>query len=114
LKTVGTFVATLPGNELIPPTEAIQEVLHLTVDPFLASRVVIDQLERGGIVRPTDRQRTILDALEDGKMTGEQLASRAGYPYNSSFKSELSNMVKLGMLTQEHPGYQRHPKMPRP
>ncbi len=110
LKTKGTFVTTIPGNELSPPIDSIHEVLYLTVDPFLASRTVLDLFERGAIVRPTDRQRTILEALGDNKLTGEKLAEKAGYRYNSAFKSELSVMVKLGMLIQERPGNFRNPQ----
>jgi hypothetical protein len=61
----------------------------------------------GTPVQPTIRQQTILKALGSGKLTGMKLAERAGYSYNSAFKSELSVMVKLGMLIQERPGYRR-------
>jgi hypothetical protein len=59
-------------------------------------------------VQPTIRQQTILEALGSEKLTGMKLAERAGYSYNSAFKSELSVMVKLGMLIQERPGYRRN------
>jgi hypothetical protein len=87
-------------------------------DIFASSIAVIALLcpsdSAGTPVQPTIRQQTILEALGSEKLTGMKLAERAGYSYNSAFKSELSVMVKLGMLIQERPGYRRNSQFQLP
>jgi len=46
----------------------------------------------------TDTEATIIEALGTNHLTGERLAVKAGYPYNSNFKGNLSSLVKRGML----------------
>ena len=46
----------------------------------------------------TDKEEMILEALGDETMKGETLATKAGYPNNSSFRTSLSSMVKRGIL----------------
>jgi len=52
-----------------------------------------------------DAERNILEALGRGTMTGEKLAERAGYPFNSNFKSTLSSLRKREILGNASPGY---------
>ncbi len=59
--------------------------------------------------RLTGAEQNILEALGDGKLTGERLAAKAGYPCNSNFKNTLSSLVKRGSLVNDSPGY-RNPK----
>jgi hypothetical protein len=53
----------------------------------------------------TDTESNIIEALSTNVMTGEELAVRAGYPYNSNFKSTLSSLRKRGILGNKAPGY---------
>ena len=56
--------------------------------------------------RLSPRQETILEAvIENPNFTGEALAPKAGYPYNSAFKKDLSTLVKLRYLQPGSPGY---------
>jgi hypothetical protein len=60
----------------------------------------------------TETESNILEALGEGKLTGEMLAQKAGYPCNSNFKNTLSSLVKRGLLANDRPGY-RKPKSGR-
>jgi hypothetical protein len=53
----------------------------------------------------SDTEQNILEALGTETMTGEVLAKRAGYPYNSNFKNTLSSLRKRGILGNKSPGY---------
>ncbi|MHC4664461.1 MAG: hypothetical protein ACYS9T_00715 [Planctomycetota bacterium] len=53
----------------------------------------------------TDSESNIMEALSTNVLTGEQLATRAGYPYNSNFKNTLSSLRKRGILGNKAPGY---------
>jgi hypothetical protein len=53
----------------------------------------------------SDTEQNILEALGTQTMTGEVLAKRAGYPYNSNFKNTLSSLRKRGILGNKSPGY---------
>lgn len=57
--------------------------------------------------RLTAAEENILEALGDGKLTGEKLAQKAGYPFNSNFKNTLSSLVKRGLLANDRPGYRK-------
>jgi len=52
-----------------------------------------------------DTERNILQALGPDTMTGECLAKKAGYPFNSNFKSTLSSLRKRRILGNASPGY---------
>lgn len=58
----------------------------------------------------TDTEENILEALGRDTMIGEKLAKKAGYPYNSNFKSTLSSLRKRGILGNKSPGYFVEPK----
>ncbi|MDD5326599.1 MAG: hypothetical protein PHY02_02150 [Phycisphaerae bacterium] len=58
----------------------------------------------------TDTESNIVEALNKNEMTGEKLAAKAGYPYNSNFKSTLSSLRKRGILGNKAPGYFLEPK----
>lgn len=51
----------------------------------------------------TDKETNIVEALADNAMTAPQLAKAAGYPNNSQFRRNLSELVKRGIL-QNTPG----------
>lgn len=52
-----------------------------------------------------DTEQNIIEALSKNTLTGEKLAKKAGYPYNSNFKSTLSSLRKRGILGNKSPGY---------
>jgi hypothetical protein len=54
-----------------------------------------------------DAESNILEALDTIPMTGEQLAEKAGYPFNSNFRSTLANLKKRGILDNRGRGYFR-------
>lgn len=89
--------------------------LESEVDRFLArfarQRRPLDAEVEGEDGQPgprlTEAERHILEALGGGKLTGEELAPKAGYPFNSNFKNTLSSLVKRGLLVNDRPGYRR-------
>lgn len=58
-------------------------------------------------VKFTDKEEHILEALGAECLTGEEIARRAGWTYNSNFKITLSNLCKRGILENSRPGYRR-------
>jgi hypothetical protein len=52
-----------------------------------------------------DTDKNILEALGKDTMKGELLAGKAGYPYNSNFKSTLSSLKKRHLLDNHGRGY---------
>jgi hypothetical protein len=38
-------------------------------------------------------------------LTGEEIAHRAGYPFNSRFREALAGLVRRGRLVNDRPGY---------
>lgn len=56
---------------------------------------------------PTDTEGNILEALGDEHMTGPVLLKKAGYDYSSHYRAILSNLVKRGILGNDHTGYYR-------
>jgi hypothetical protein len=52
-----------------------------------------------------DTEQNIVDAVGSDCLTGEQIAKRTGYPYNSNFKATLSSLHKRGILENMKPGY---------
>lgn len=65
------------------------------------------QWDKTADTKLTETERNILEALGEGKLKGEQLAKKAGYPCNSNFKNTLSSLVKRGLLMNDRPGYQK-------
>ena len=57
-----------------------------------------------------DTERYIVEALGTKTLIGEELAKKAGYPYNSNFKSTLSSLRKRDILGNKSPGYFIEPK----
>jgi hypothetical protein len=47
-------------------------------------------------------ERDIIQALGTKRMTGEVLAQKAGYPFNSNFKSTLASLKKRGILDNKN------------
>lgn len=52
-----------------------------------------------------EAEQNIIEALHTETLTGEKLAKKAGYPYNSNFKSTLSSLRKRYILGNKAPGY---------
>jgi len=50
-------------------------------------------------------EQAIIEALGDETLTGEELAKKAGRPYNFKFRSSLSGLRKRGILGNKKPGY---------
>jgi len=57
-----------------------------------------------------DTEQNIIEALNTSTLTGEKLCNKAGYPYNSNFKSTLSSLRKRGILGNKSPGYFLEPQ----
>lgn len=57
-----------------------------------------------------EAEQNIIEALHTETLTGEKLAKKAGYPYNSNFKSTLSSLRKRYILGNNAPGYFVQPK----
>jgi hypothetical protein len=55
----------------------------------------------------TDTEANILEALGNEHMTGPRLLKKAGYDYSSHYRQILSNLVKRGVLGNDHTGYYR-------
>ena len=49
-------------------------------------------------------EKNLLETLGTDRLTGEDLAEKAKYPFNSNIKARLAGLVKLGIL-----GNDRHP-----
>jgi hypothetical protein len=89
--------------------------IHLEedVDKFLNEfsrkqrRVIQPQQRQTADTKLTEAERNILEALGEGKLKGEQLAKKAGYPCNSNFRNTLSSLVKRGLLMNDRPGYRK-------
>jgi hypothetical protein len=54
-------------------------------------------------LNPTEKK--LLKTLGRETLTGEELAERAGYPYNSNIKATLSSLRKRGHVENLAPGY---------
>lgn len=56
-----------------------------------------------------DMERDILDALEEAgpsvRLTGEQLAERAGYTFDATFRRACASLRKAGRIKNHQPGY---------
>jgi len=89
--------------------------IHLEedVDEFLNEfsrkqrRAAQPQQRQTADTKLTESESYILEALGEGKLKGEQLAKKAGYPFNSNFKNTLSSLVKRGLLVNDRPGYRK-------
>lgn len=55
------------------------------------------------------RQEDIVAAVEEApggeKLSGKEVAKRAGYEYDSTFRADLSHLCKTGRLKNLNPGY---------
>lgn len=58
-------------------------------------------------VQLTDTEQNILDALGDKHLIGPALLKKAGYDYSSHYRAILSQLVKRGILGNDHSGYFR-------
>ncbi len=108
---VDGIVSNLPVFEKLEDGSLIH--LEKDVDDYLSEL----SLQRRKLSQPepdmtrskdlNETESNILEALGDDKLTGEQLAKKAGYTHNSHFKSTLSSMVKRKLLVNDHPGYRK-------
>ena len=63
------------------------------------------QQRQMAVPKLSDTEANVIEALGQDTMTGEVLAEKAGYPFNSNFKSTLSSLRKRGILGNASPGY---------
>ena len=98
-------VATLEDGTRIHLEEDVDEFLN----EFSRKqrRVIQPQQRQTADTKLTEAERNILEALGEGKLNGEQVAKKAGYPCNSNFKNTLSSLVKRGLLVNDRPGYRK-------
>jgi len=84
------------------------EILERAI-PYLGSPQVKERVQVGLAITKlndlTDTESNIVEALSKDVMTGEKLAEKAGYPYNSNFKNTLSSLRKREILGNKAPGY---------
>lgn len=100
-------VATLEDGTRIHLEEDVDEFLN----EFSRKQRRVIQPQQDQTIGPNlkETEQNILEALGEGKLNGEPLAQKAGYPCNSNFKNTLSSLVKRGLLVNDRPGY-RKPK----
>lgn len=79
-----------PGKSVL----AILEEIIARLDRIEAPRVPI-----------TQREIDIVQALGEGRLTGEKLAEKAGYEFDGYFKGILASLVKRGVICNKRPGY---------
>lgn len=48
------------------------------------------------------RERYIVEALGNKRMTGKKLAEAAGYPFHSGFKQTLAELTRRGVLVKRN------------
>lgn len=69
----------------------------------MGSKTELVQIKRAPILN--EAEQNIIEALNTSTLTGGELAKKAGYPYNSNFKSTLAGLRKRGILGNKSPGY---------
>lgn len=48
----------------------------------------------------------VIDELAEGEtLTGQQVAAKSGYPFNSRMREALARLVRDGRIANRHPGY---------
>jgi hypothetical protein len=52
----------------------------------------------------TEKESTILEAIQKECLTGPQIAKRSGYPYDKDLKQKLSELCKRGVLNNKKDG----------
>ena len=94
------------------PLGTDREIMELIVKEIRDAD--LDLLEEIGLDKESpklnDTEQNIIEALDTNTLTGERLSVEAGYPYNSNFKSTLSELRKRGILGNKSPGYFLEPK----
>lgn len=116
----GPLCSSLESEEEWPSPGCF--ITRLTTDPFLASVQVIELELRGWTAggksghenkvnqgleedRLNSTEKKLLKVLGNEILTGEKIAERAGYRFNSNIKSTLSSLKKRGFLGNKSPGY---------
>lgn len=93
------------------PTGAVVKIEFADGTPIKLklSREVLAQIRAAGDDEPSDLEANILQALEEmdagEKMTGEELADKAGYSFNGSFRAMLAQLVRENKIKNLRPGY---------
>jgi len=59
------------------------------------------------LVKLNDTEKKLVHTLGDDTLTGQELAKRANYPFNSNIKQTLSSLVKRRVLDNKGSGYYR-------
>ena len=53
----------------------------------------------------TDTEKNVIEAINTKTLMGQEIADKAGYPFNSNFKNTLSSLRKRNILGNKMPGY---------
>jgi len=95
------------------------ESLGLSLTVTIEARDTVPSTASPGAFAPpaaqlNDRERDVLEALGDATLTGQELATRAGYEYDKEFRELLATMRRHGLLGGEAGarGYSRGPAAP--
>jgi len=119
LTNVGTL-SCIPHPDTINCTNlGIRVIKDVFLESALSCDLLLNRLTYGnkweaekeiGIQREeppqlNDTDKNIIEALGTKTLIGEELAKKAGYPFNSNFKSTLSSLRKRGILGNKSPGY---------
>ena len=57
-----------------------------------------------------ETERSIIEALNGGTLTLEQLAAKAGYEVSGHFRRTVTSLSKRGILGNKRPGYYVQPQ----
>lgn len=94
------FDAAFAAGRPIPnPLESTQATLGQTCDSGKPARVTLNDMEE-----------SIITALGKDTLTGQKIADRLRYKYNSNFKSTLAGLRKRDILDNAAPGYRLKPE----
>jgi hypothetical protein len=96
LDLMAGMVAEWVEQRFGPPGMSVLAILNEVIarlDRIESSRVPWSQ-----------KEIDILEALEEGPLIGEKLATRAGYEYDGNTKGVLSSLVKRGLIGNKRPG----------
>jgi hypothetical protein len=91
------MVAEWAEQRFGPPDKNIMTILNEVV-------ARLDRIEAPRVPY-TQREIDIVQALGESRLTGEELAAKAGYEFDGYFKGILASMVKRGVICNKRPGY---------
>lgn len=91
------------GHRLLDLVKRLEAWHYLTVGSF-------ERLAQGRQLSLSEADNNIIEALGRDTVKGEDLAVKAGYPYNSNFKTTCATLRKRKILGNKSPGYFLEPK----